>query len=188
MCHSAGELGVPESDDYVAELAAVHVHGLLERDLGGVEVELVVPGDVVLDQCGQEVVRRCHCVDITGEMQIDVPHRIYLGVTSSGGSALDSEGGAQRGLPEGSDHVLPDFLQTLDESDGGDGLTLSRGGGGDGGHEHELGLLALVVLVLEGLHRDLRHILSVRVEVVLVDPDAGSNLFDRLNFGFSRNL
>ncbi len=121
---------LPETGDDIPQLADVHVHGLLEDDLGGIDVVGVVPHELVVDYGGQQVVSRCDRVDVAGEMEVDIPHGVHLGVSSAGGSALDTEGGSDGRLPEGSDDLLPELSEALDQTDGGDGLPFACGGGG----------------------------------------------------------
>ena len=169
-----------ESGDYVPELAGVDVHGLLEHHLGGVDVEGVVPHELVVDDRRQQVVRGGDGVDVPGEVEVDVPHGVHLGVAPSGGPSFDSEGGSDRGLPEGPDDVLAQFAESLDESDCCDGLSLPGGGGGDRGHDHELPVL-LVLELLEAGQGHLRHVPAVHLDLVLGQTDFGCDLPDVLD-------
>ena len=61
----------------------------------------------------------------------------HLREASAGGSAFLAEDGAERGLAESGDGLLPDVGEGLGEADGGDGLAFPVDGGGDAGDEDE---------------------------------------------------
>ena len=157
--HSAVEFGVSETHDDVPELAGVHVHGLLPHYAGGVDVQGVVPDEVVLQDRGQEVVGGRYRMDVSGEFEIDLPHGIHLGHASPGSPSLHSEGGSHGGLPEGSHDFLPDLRQSLDEADGGYGRPF----------------------LVQDVQGDLGDVLAVLLEVFGRKSDLGSDLCDVAN-------
>lgn len=179
MGHSAVEFGVSETHDDVPELAGVHVHGLLPHYAGGVDVQGVVPDEVVLQDRGQEVVGGRYRMDVSGEFEIDLPHGIHLGHASPGSPSLHSEGGSHGGLPEGSHDFLPDLRQSLDEADGGDGLPLSGGGRCHRGHEDQFPFLR--PFLVQDVQGDLGDVLAVLLEVFGRKSDLGSDLCDVAN-------
>ena len=94
-------------------------------------VELVLePGG---DGHHGEVVSVGDGVDIPGQTQGELGHGDEEGVSAPGGGALYVEGGAGGGLADAPPHVLPPFGQPFDEAQGGGGLPLPQGRGGDGG-------------------------------------------------------
>ena len=46
---------------------------------------------MVVEHGSQEVIGSADCVEVTGEMQVDVFHRDDLGITAAGSAALDAE-------------------------------------------------------------------------------------------------
>ena len=125
------------ADDEVAQRTVVHVEAAFEGDSAGVDVEGVALLDVVVDHGAEEVVGGGDCVDVAGEVEVDVLHGNDLGVAAAGGTALDAEDGAERGFPECDDGLFTDFCHGLAEADGGGGFSFAGGGRVDGGDEDE---------------------------------------------------
>ena len=136
---------------------------------------------MVVQHGGQQVVGGTDGVEVTREVEVDILHGDDLGVTAAGRAALDTEHGAQRGLTEGHDHVLADLLQTVGQTDGGGGLTLARGGGGDGGDENELTVLTVGVLQQVVVYLCL--VLAVLLQVGIVHARHLGDLGDGLHGG-----
>ena len=108
-------------------------------------------------------------------MDVDVLHGENLGVASSSRAPLDAEYGAQGGLPQHHDVLLPELAQGLGEAHRHRRLPLAGLGGGDGGYGYELP----VWLVLPGLQHgrvDLCLVLAVELYVVLGEPEGGCYL------------
>ena len=116
-------------------------------------------------------------VDVSGEVEIDIPHGVDLRVSPSGGSPFDSEGRADGGLPEGPHDVLSETSQSLDKADGGDGLPLPGGSGRDSRDHDQLSVLAVLVLV-DDVQGHFGDIFAVRNDLVLGQSDLGCNLFN----------
>ena len=121
-------------------------------------------------------------VDIPSEVEIDIPHGVDLCVSSSGRTSLDTERGSERGFPKRSDDLLTEISESLHETDGCDGLSLTGRSGCDGGDHDELSVLVALEL-LEVLDRDLRDVLSVRADIVFRQSDFCCNLLDGAGFG-----
>ena len=110
-------------------------------------------------------------MQVTGEVEVDVLHGDDLGPAAAGGTALDTENGAERGLTDSDGDVLADAAQAVGETDGG-GLALARGGGVDGGHKDELALGSVFALLQQA-----------KIDLCLVGT-VGDKIFGRDTGGF----
>ena len=118
----------------------------------------------------QQVVGRAHRVDVAGEVEVEVLHGDDLGVAAARRAALDAEDRAHAGLAQADDRVLADLVHRLGEADGGDRLALAQRRRGDGGDVDVLAV-GLVLEAREDVEVDLRLVLAVQLEVVLLEPD-----------------
>ena len=90
-----------------------------------------------------------HCVDIPGEVQIDVLHRYHLGVATAAGTAFDPKGRALGRLTRSVAGSLADLHHCRSQSKGGDCLSLPQRSGSDGRHRDKLSVRP----VLQSLQR-----------------------------------
>lgn len=169
-----------QADDDVAEGPVVHVHDAAQDDAAGVDVELVALLERVVDHGGQQVVGRRDGMDVAGEVDVDVLHGDDLAVAASGGSALDAEDGAQRGLPQGQGRLLAQPGQSLGQAYGGRRLPLSGRRRRDGRDKDQL---AVVVAPdpLPEVERDLGLVLAVVFKIVVADSEFGGDGIDGLH-------
>src|SRR6185312_6868426 len=123
-----------EAHDDVAQRAVVDVEHAPPGDVVRVDVGRVALVEVVVEHRGEQVVRRCDRVEVTGEVQVEDLHRYDLAVAAARGTALDPEGGAHGRLPDRDRGPLPDVGERLTEPDRGGGLALAQRRGGDRGH------------------------------------------------------
>ena len=96
-----------------AQLPVVHVDAPFPSDAAHVDAQRVALLDVVVQHRGQQVVRRANCVEVAGEMQIDILHRHHLCVAAAGGAAFDAEHRAERRFAQRDRHVLANATQTV---------------------------------------------------------------------------
>ena len=122
----------------VAKRPVVHVDGAPPRDAAGVDIELVAPIDVVVDQRREQIVGGADRMEVAGEVEVDVLHRHDLRVAAAGRAALHPEAGAKRRLADADDRLLADVVQRIAKADRGRGLALARRRWGDGGDEDQL--------------------------------------------------
>ena len=101
---------------------------------------------MVVKHCGKQIVRRAYSVEITREMEVDVLHRNNLRIAAAGCAALDSENRTERRLPERNNGVFSEPSESVRKTDGGGGLTLACGGGGDSRNKNKLSVFVLVFL------------------------------------------
>ena len=93
-----------------AQSAIVHVEHAPPRHPPRIDIECIVPVHVVIDQGGQQVMRRADGVEITGEVQIDVRHWHDLGVAPAGRSAFHAEAGAEAGFAQADRRLSSDAV------------------------------------------------------------------------------
>ena len=122
---------------------------------------------MVVQHGGQKVIGRSDGVEVAGEVEVDILHRHHLGVTTTGGAALDAEHRAKGGLPQGQDYVLVQLFQRVSQPNGGGGLALSGGGRIDSGDQDQL---ALPGLVPQGGDVDFSLIAPIVFQQFLADP------------------
>ena len=149
----------------VAQLAVVHVHHALPRDLAHVDAQLVAVVDVRVQERRQQVVGGPDGVEVAREMQVDIFHGDDLGVPAAGRAALDAEHGAERRLAQRHDHVLALLRQRVGQSHRRGGLALAGRCGVDGRDQDELA--RRVLLVLEQVVVHLRLVRAVHLQVLL---------------------
>ena len=127
-----------ERGDDLAQRPVVHVDDAAPRDAAGVDVELVAPIDVIVDQRREQIVGGADGVEIAGEMEVDVLHRHDLGIAAAGRAALHAEAGAEARLAQADERLLADVIERIAEADGGRGLAFAGRGRRDGGDEDQL--------------------------------------------------
>ena len=170
----------------VAQLSVVHVHHPLPGDLLDVDAQGVALLNVVVQHSGQQVVGRANGVEVAGEVEVDVLHGDHLGVPAAGGSPLDAEHRAQRGLTQGGDRLLADLAQAVGQTHRRGGLALAGGGGGDGGHQNQLAVLRLYLIQKLVVHLGL--VPAVALQVLLRHTCRLCDLLDGLHLGALRNF
>ena len=149
----------------VAQLAVVHVHHALPRDLAHVDAQLVAVVDVRVQERRQQVVGGSNGMEVAREVQVDIFHGDDLGVPAAGRAALDAEHGAERRLAQRHDHVLALLRQRVGQSHRRSGLALAGRRGVDGRDQNELA--RRVLLVLEQVVVHLRLVRAVHLQVLL---------------------
>ena len=100
--------GAAERGDDLAQRPVVHVHGAAPGHPAGVDVELVAPIDVIVDQRREQIVGGADGMEIAGEMEVDVLHRHDLRVAAAGSAALHAEAGAEARLAHADERLLAD--------------------------------------------------------------------------------
>ena len=171
----------------VAELAVIHVHCALPGDLLDIDAELVALLYMVVQHGGKEVIGCADGMEVAGEVEVDVLHGNDLRVAAAGRAAFDAEDRAQGRLTERHDGLLADLAQAVCQADAGRGLAFARGRGGDGGHQDQLAVGG-VRMVLEVVVVDLCLVVAVLLDVLLVDPEGSCDLCDLLRRCFLRDL
>ena len=165
----------PEAAHHLAQRAVVDVEDALPRDAVRVDPERVLGVEVVVHHGGQEVVGGRHCVQVPGQMEVEVLERDHLAVATARRPALDPEGRAHRRLADGDGRLPPDTGERLTEPDGGGRLALAEWCRGDGGHHHVAGAGSLRQC-LDGVEADLGDVRAVRLEEVGPDAHLGCDV------------
>ena len=163
----------------VAQLAVVHIHRPLPGDAPGIDAQGVALLNVVIQHGRQQVIGRSDGVEVAGEVKIDVLHRHHLGISAAGGAALDAEHRSHGWLPQGHHGVLADAAQRVRKAHGHRGLSLSGGGGIDGGHQNQLAVGAAALFEQAVIHLGL--ISSVQFQICLINSGGCGNFCNGLH-------
>ena len=162
-----------------AQLAVVHVHAALPGDALDIDAQGVALLDVVVQHGRAQIVGGADGVEVAGEVKIDVLHGHHLGIAAAGGAALDTEHGAERGLPQGHQGVLAQAAHGVRQAHGGGGLALAGGGGVDGGDQDQLAVGALALPQQAVVHLGL--VIAVQLQIPAVHPGGLGDLGDGLH-------
>ena len=81
---------------------------------------------MVVEHCGTEVVGRGDCVQVTGEMEVDMFHRKDLRVAAASSATLDSEDRSHGRFSDDAGGRFSEPIQSLIEADGCDGLSFAE--------------------------------------------------------------
>src|SRR5690606_8515889 len=168
-----------------AQRAVVHVHDTAPGDAPRIDAEAVAPIDVIVDQRGEQIVRRSDGMEVAREMKVDVLHRHDLGVSATGRAALHAEAGAERWLPQAAHGLGADPVQSVAETDRGRGLTLAGRGRVDRRYKDQLAVLS-VFERFDEIEGDLGLGGAVVQQRLGRDADLFADLCDRLHFGLAR--
>src|SRR5829696_5948936 len=167
-----------QPNDYIPQGSIVYVHHPSPGNALQLEVEGVALVEVVVDHGGELVVGLGDRVDVTGEVQIERLHRHDLAVAAAGGTALDTEHRAHRGLAHRHRRRLADVLEGLPEAYGGRRLSLTQRGWRYGGDHHVFGLRPVGEL-FDGVEFYLGYAFSVGLQEMLTDAYLGGYLVQR---------
>ena len=177
----------PEADDDVAQRAVVHVEHAFEGDAARVDAERVALLQVVVEHRCEQVVCGGDGREVTGEVKVDVRHRVELGAPSAGGPALHPEDGPHARLTQRGCGGLADVGEPVDEAHRGGRLALTGGRRARGGDEHELASLASGTSLHIG-KGDLGLVRAVAEDLGFGNADLRRDLLDGLHGGGGCNL
>ena len=125
------------TDDQIPQGTVVHVEAAFEDDAARVDVKGISLLDMVVDHGAEQVVGGGDCVNVTGEVEVNVLHRNNLCISSSGSSAFDAKDGAKRWFAKCNDGVFAYLCHGFSDTDGGGGLSFAGRGRIDSGYENE---------------------------------------------------
>ena len=162
--------------------AVIHVQHALIGHPADVNFLLVAPVNVVVQQRGQQVVRGCDRVEVTGEMKVHILHRDNLRVTTARSAALHAKARPKRGFADTDRGVLADGIQTVAQTHGGGGLTLARRGRVDRRHQDQLAI-GPVRQRFDELFADLGLVMAKRQQMVAGDAKLCADFLNRLFIG-----
>ncbi len=165
-----------------AELTVVHIDAAAPGDLTGVDVQSIALINMVIQHGSQQVVGSADCVEVTGEVQVDVLHGDNLSITTAGSAALHTKHRSQRRLTQSNQNILADSAHTVSQANSGCGLALTGGGGVDSGHENQLAVGAIGFV--QDVVVNLSLVLAVLLQVLLIHTGGLSNLSNGLHGGF----
>ena len=142
--------------------------------------------DVVVQHSRKQVVCRADGMEVAGEMKVDILHGNNLGITAAGCTALNAENGTERGLSKCYNGILANATKAIGKTDGGRGLTLTRGSGGNRSNKNQLSVLFFCVLQKRKIN--FGFIFSVILKITFIYMCGLSDLADMLHFASLRNF
>ena len=131
---------------------------------------------MIVQHSGQQVVGSAYCVEVSGEVKVDILHGNDLCIAASGSAALDAEYRSQRGLAQGNDYILAQFLQTIGKAYGSGGLALSGRGGIDGSYKDQLAVGSGALFKQTIIHLCL--VVAVKFQILRVNTGSFGDLGD----------
>ena len=176
-----------EADHDVPELTIVHIDAALPVDGLQVDAKLVALLDVVVEECGEQVVCACDGVEVTGEMKVQILHRYDLRISAAGCAALDAEARSEGRLTQCDHGLLSEQVQCIGETDRRRGLSLTGRCRIDRGDQNELSVRPILDLIPE-IVAQLRLVLSVLLEFIRLDTIRSRYVCDAIHRRFLCNL
>ena len=170
-----------ERGDDVAERPIIHVHDPPPGYATDVEVEAVAPVDVIVDEGGEEIVRRSNRVKVTGEVEVYLLHRYDLRIAAAGGAPLHSQARPERWLAQAHDRPPADSVQGVAETNRGGALALAGRRRRHGRDQDQLAV-GMVRSAGDVVERDLGLPGAVLVDVPRRDAEIERDVLDRQQF------
>ena len=142
--HTVG-LGA-QSGNNLAKVAVIHVEYSLPQHFLQGKTFFTMLIDIVVHHGGNHVVRTGDGVEVACEVEVNLVHGQYLGISAACGSTLHSEAGTQRGFAQRHNGFLANAVHTQCQTYTDGSLANSGFCGGDGGYKNQLvtGYLAVV--------------------------------------------
>ena len=162
---------------YVTKLTVIHVHASSPGDLSRIDVQSVALENMVVNHGCQQVVGCSDCMEIAGEMKVDILHGHYLRVSAAGSSALYTKYRSQRRLAESYHNLLANLLKSICQSYRCGSLSFSCGSRVDSSNQNQLAVLSIGLL--QKIVVDLCFVLSVLLQILVVNSRLLRNLRNR---------
>jgi hypothetical protein len=131
-----------------------------------------------VDHRCEQIVGRGDRMQIAGEVEVEVLHRHDLRVAPAGGTALDAEDRAERGLTQAQHRLSAESPETLRQGDRRGRLPFASRGGRDGRDVDEL-CVRPVREPLDDREIDLRLEAAVRLDLLRKQTRLGGHVQDR---------
>ena len=129
-----------ETDGDVTQGTVVHVDDAFPDDTTRIDTQFVAMMDMIVDQCGQQVVGHGDSTDIAGEMEIDVFHRDDLRITAAGSTAFHAEDRSHGGFTKTDNGLFANAIERVPQTDRGRGLAFAGGRRIDGGDHNQFAI------------------------------------------------
>ena len=94
--------------------------------------------DMVVHHGGQQIVRELDCVEVAGEMQIDIFHRHHLRMSAARGATLHAEHRSDAGLAQADHRSLADAIERVADAYRRRGFAFAGRRRTDGRHQDQL--------------------------------------------------
>ena len=103
----------------MAQSTIIHIEYALPRDATHIDIECVAVVDMIIEQCGKQVVCDTNRMQVAIEVQVDVFHWNHLRVTTTSCPTFHSKDGTQRRFAQTNDSVLTNLLKCITEANSG---------------------------------------------------------------------
>ena len=144
--------------------------------------------EVIVQECGGEIMRRANGVNVAGEVQVELFHWDYLAVAATSGASLDAEDGAEARLANCDRCLLPNHVEPLRKANRGGGLPFAEWCWRDRRHHHVLAARAELLHALDRLNGDLRLGATVWLHLIWGETKIRGNGVDWLWRNATRDL
>ena len=175
-----------EPADDLPQGAVVHIHHPPPCDAPRIQPLAVAPMNVIVQQRGQQVVRRADGVKVPGEMQVDVLHRQHLRIPAPGSPPLHPEARPEARLPQAHRGLLPQPIKRIRQPHGSRRLALPGRSRADRRHQNQPPLFAR--RALEILKVDLSLVPPIRLDGFRRNVQLGRDVANRLQHRLPRQL
>ena len=152
---------------YVTQLTVIHIYASSPGNLSRVDVQSVALEDVVVNHRCQQVVRCADCVEVAGEVKVDILHRNYLCVSAACCSALYAEYRSQGRLTKGYHNLFANLLHTVCQAYGCGSLSFSCRSRVDSSYQNQLAVFSR--FLLQQIVVNFCFVLSVLLQIFVVD-------------------
>ena len=141
---------------------------------------------MVVNHSSQQVVGSTDCVEVTGEMKVDIFHRNYLSVSAAGSTTFNTEYRSKRRLTESNHNVLAKLLHTVCQTYCSSSLTFTGRCRVDGGNQDQFTVGS--VRFFEQTVVNFCFVFSVLLQVFVINACFFCDLGDREHFAFLCDL
>ena len=178
--------GTAQSGNDIAQRAVVDIehpapHHFFQPYAGG-----TVLIEIVVEQCGNQVIGRCHGVEVARKVQVDIFRGQYLCISATGSTAFHSEARPERRLTQSDDCLLAYIVQAHTQPYTHCGLAHTGFGGGNGCNKDKF-VFGHFLVVYQTV-RYFGDITAIVIHIVLGKSYPGGNFTNFFQLGFASNL
>ena len=126
-----------QTNNDVTEFTVVHINNAFPNDTARVNIESIALLHMVVYHCRKEHMSRSNSVEVTGEVQVNIFHRNYLGVTATSSATLYAHARTEGRFTQCYDNAFVDFSQALCQADSSGRFTFASRSRGDCSYKNQ---------------------------------------------------